>query len=524
MQTFACQAQVGADRKAVLANMCGDAGQMATAAQQFMAIAGQDNSDDVAWSHQILDAVLSRTLACSDTLINLQTGSAVVDAATLKPAVAVAESRSPVLSLKNRPLFEVAAALLTMLTKSPAAEQQKALKQLEHRPEAIPAALIDKAIQAAPDASARERLTGLRQAAALKSPDISERISAIQFIAQSPGTRALTVLDALRHDADYGKSSDFRKAVDGANADVSFWLSTGNILNSLYNGFSFASILFLAAIGLAIIFGLMGVINLAHGEFIMVGAYVTFLVQEAFRHVAPAWIDLYLIVAIPVVFGVTAVMGALVEQLLIRHFYTRPLMSLLATWAVSLLMVNLVRVIFGTQNLQFEVPAYLQGGIHVIGDFIITWNRLFAIGFATSVLLAVRFLLQKTSLGLNIRAVMLNRNMAGCIGIPTRKIDRMAFGLGAGLAGLAGLALSPIYNVNPQMGTQFIIDSFMVVVLGGVGTLMGTMAAAIGVGQINVLIEPIYGAVAAKVIVLVMIIIFLQWRPEGLFKITGRRK
>jgi urea transport system permease protein len=199
-------------------------------------------------------------------------------------------------------------------------------------------------------------------------------------------------------------------------------------------------------------------------------------------------------------------------------------MSLLATWAVSLFLMNLVRVIFGTQTLQFDTPFYITGGVPLVGDFIFTWNRMFAIAFAAATLTITWVLVRATPLGLNIRAVTQNRDMAGSIGIPTRRVDMLAFGLGSGLAGLAGLALSPIYSINPQMGQNFIIDSFMVVVLGGVGTIVGTVVAAFGIGQINVLIEPLWGPVAAKVIVLTMIIFFLQWRPEGLFAVKGRRK
>jgi len=221
---------------------------------------------------------------------------------------------------------------------------------------------------------------------------------------------------------------------------------------------------------------------------------------------------------------VTAAIGIILETVLLRHLYRRPLMSLLATWAVSLFLINLVRVTFGTQNLQFVTPFYITGGVPVIGDFIFTWNRMFAIAFAIVTLGLTWALMRLTPLGLNIRAVTQNRTMAGCIGIAVRRVDMLAFGLGSGLAGLAGLALAPIYSVNPQMGQNFIIDSFMVVVLGGVGTIGGTIVAALGIGQINVLIEPVWGAVAAKVIVLLMIIGFLQWRPEGLFAVKGRRK
>ena len=257
---------------------------------------------------------------------------------------------------------------------------------------------------------------------------------------------------------------------------------------------------------------------------IMIGAYATWLVQQGLRHFAPRLLDYYLLLAIPVAFLVTALIGMAIEALLLRHLYRRPLMSLLATWAVSLFLTNLVRVIFGTQNLDFVTPYYVTGGVSVIGDFFLTWNRLFAIVFAAVTLALTWGVVRLTPLGLNIRAVTQNRTMAACVGVPVRRVDLLAFGLGSGLAGLAGLALAPIYSVNPQMGQGFIIDSFMVVVLGGVGTIIGTVVASLGIGQINVMIEPIWGAVAAKVIVLLMIIGFLQWRPEGLFTVQGRRK
>ena len=331
-------------------------------------------------------------------------------------------------------------------------------------------------------------------------------------------------MEGLTHDAAYRADPAFKAAVDAALTRIRRGIALGDVLASLYSGISLASILFMAAIGLAVIFGLMGVINLAQGEMIMIGAYVTWLVQQGLRHYAPALLDAYLILAIPVAFLVTATIGMALEAALLRHLYRRPLLSLLATWAVSLFLTNLVRVTFGTQNLDFVTPSYVSGGVPVIGDFILTWNRFFAIAFAAVTLALTFAVLRLTPLGLSIRAVTQNRTMAACLGIPVRRVDMLAFGLGSGLAGLAGLALAPIYSVNPQMGQGFIIDSFMVVVLGGVGTIAGTVIASLGIGQINVLIEPIWGAVVAKVLVLLMIIAFLQWRPEGLVAVRGKRK
>jgi urea transport system permease protein len=295
------------------------------------------------------------------------------------------------------------------------------------------------------------------------------------------------------------------------------------VLATLYSGLSYASVLLLAALGLAIIFGLMGVINLAQGEFIMIGAYAAWFVQNAIRAAAPGLLDWYLIVALPVSFVAAALVGLVMEALVLRRLYDRPLMTLLATWAVSLLLINLVRVTIGTQNLEFHQPFYVTGGVPVMGDFIITWNRLFAIVIAVAAFLGVVALLRYTTFGMNVRAVAQNRAMAGAAGIDTRRTDRMAIALGSGLAGLAGVALAPLYNVNPNMGAGFIVDSFMVVVLGGVGSLAGAVAASFGIGQINVIMEPLYGAVAAKVVVLLLVIAFIQRRPEGLFAPKGRR-
>ncbi|MDA0892854.1 MAG: urea ABC transporter permease subunit UrtB, partial [Proteobacteria bacterium] len=300
-------------------------------------------------------------------------------------------------------------------------------------------------------------------------------------------------------------------------------LQIGQFLSVLYSGLSYSSILFLAAIGLAIVFGLMGVINLAQGEFIMIGAYITFVIQELLASFAYGLVPFYLLISIPFVFVLTGGIGAAIEYSVIRHLYTRPLMTLLATWGVSIFLVNAVRVLFGTQNLEFYVPDYLVGGVTLFGDFLVTWNRLATIGFAVLVLLLTWILVNKTRFGVNVRAVTENRNMAGAIGIDTRKVDVLSFALGSGLAGLAGLALSTIYNVNPTMGTNFIVDAFMVVVLGGVGSIWGTLLAALLVGIVNVAIEPVYGAVAAKVIVMTLIIVVIQFRPEGLFSLKVRK-
>ncbi|RXF75161.1 urea ABC transporter permease subunit UrtB [Hansschlegelia zhihuaiae] len=519
----ACSPAAALDRASVAARACGGASGMTDAANAMVASLPDASVEDARWVATFSNAAIERTLRCGAGAPTIAAPEGARDAASLRPG-APADGSPPLLSLKNRPLFETVRAAATLLAGPTAAERAGALTALERRAGSLPPELFERAAEAETDPALKERVLGVGQAALLNSPDMAKRLAAIQRIAATPDRRALTQIAALKGDPAYGEDPAFRAAVDAAVGSIERWLAVSNALNVFYNGLSFASILFMASAGLAIIFGLMGVINLAQGEFIMIGAYVAYAVQEAMRAAAPGLLDWYLIAAIPVVFLVTAGVGIAVEATIVRRLYTRPLMTLLATWAVSLLIVNLVRVAIGTQNLQFVTPSYISGGRLVTGDFIVTWNRLFAIVFAAVTLALTWFVLKKTPLGLNIRAVTQNRAMAGCVGIATRRVDMMAFGFGSGLAGLAGLALCPIYSVNPQMGSNFIVDSFMVVVLGGVGTLAGTVIAALGVGQINVLIEPLYGAVAAKVIVLLMIIAFLQWRPEGLYAVKGRRK
>ena len=485
------------DRPALLAAACGDGA--AEAARLLVTGAADASSEDLGWGRDFITATLARTIDCDG-------------------------QRGPVVSLRNRGGLEVAGSLLTLLAAREPEARSAALRSLARRPEQVPGPVLDRVMAAERDPAVKAALEEFAQLADLRSSDVARRSRAVAHLADTPSTRTLTQIEALRTDPTYAANPVFRQAVEDAHARVDRWLLLGRVLATVYNGLSFASILFMSAVGLAIIFGLMGVINLAQGEFIMLGAYGTFIVQQVLHNVAPGLVEYYLPLAVVPVFLVTAGIGIALEAGLVRYLYRRPLMSLLATWAVSLFLVNLVRVVFGPQNLQFDAPFYVQGGIAVLGDFIITWNRLFAIGFAGVTLGGTWLLLRRTGFGLDLRAVTQNRDMAACLGIATRRVDMLAFGLGSGLAGLAGLALSPLYNVNPQMGTTFIIDSFMVVVLGGVAALEGTVLAALGIGQLNVLVEPLYGAVAAKVIVLLLTIGFLQWRPEGLFALQGRRR
>jgi urea transport system permease protein len=299
-------------------------------------------------------------------------------------------------------------------------------------------------------------------------------------------------------------------------------LRWGERLGTLFTGVSLGSILLLIALGLAITYGLMGVINMAHGELMMIGAYATYVVQNVMRAWFPQAFDYYLLLAIPFAFLVAALVGAALERLVLRHLYGRPLETLLATWGISLVLMQGVRTLFGAQNVAVENPSWMSGGLAVLANLTLPWNRLVIIGFALAVLLAMAAMIARTRLGLFVRGVTQNRAMASALGVHTARVDTYAFALGSGIAGLAGCALSQIGNVGPDLGQNYIVDAFMVVVLGGVGQLAGTVYAALGLGLVNKLLEGWAGAVLAKIAVLIFIIAFIQKRPQGLFAMKGR--
>lgn len=511
-----------ADRSTLVAALCAPAIADQTAALGAIAEAGAlGGPDEALWGQTVVTAVEDRSLRCTPTTTYIGEGAAALDAATLSPAPAPADAKGLPVNNRVRGTAASAAAILTLFTATddPAA-RAAAAAALERRREALSLPILDAALALETDATVTASLQALRARLLLDDPSPENRADAIAAIADDATLRNRTFIeDAIAAETDPQVIAAGKAAI----AAIDRQLAMGQALATLYSGLSYASVLLLAALGLAIIFGLMGVINLAQGEFIMIGAYAAWFVQNAIRAVAPGLLDWYLILALPLSFIVAALVGLVMEALVLRRLYDRPLMTLLATWAVSLLLINLVRVTIGTQNLEFHQPFYVTGGIPVLGDFIVTWNRLFAIAIAVAAFVGVVAVIRYTTFGMNIRAVAQNRAMAGAAGIDTRRTDRMAIALGSGLAGLAGVALTPLYNVNPNMGTGFIVDSFMVVVLGGVGSLAGAVAASFGIGQINVIIEPLYGAVAAKVAVLLLVIAFIQRRPEGLFAPKGRR-
>ncbi|EZP64010.1 MULTISPECIES: urea ABC transporter permease subunit UrtB [unclassified Pseudomonas] len=355
----------------------------------------------------------------------------------------------------------------------------------------------------------------------LVDTDPAVRLAAVRLLGSTGDPLARTRLEALLAP---GVETDaaVHTAAETSLAQVKRKLMFGEILGQAFSGMSLGSILLLAALGLAITFGLLGVINMAHGEMLMLGAYSTYVVQLLMLRYVPAAIEFYPLIALPVAFFVTAAIGMALERTVIRHLYGRPLETLLATWGISLMLIQAVRLVFGAQNVEVANPEWLSGGIQVLPNLVLPYNRIVIIAFALFVVVLTWLLLNKTRLGLNVRAVTQNRNMAACCGVPTGRVDMLAFGLGSGIAGLGGVALSQIGNVGPDLGQSYIIDSFLVVVLGGVGQLAGSVTAAFGLGIANKILEPQIGAVLGKILILALIILFIQKRPQGLFALKGR--
>lgn len=311
-------------------------------------------------------------------------------------------------------------------------------------------------------------------------------------------------------------------AVSKAIERIELWSTWAGAFETLFRGLSLSSILLIMSLGLAIVFGLMGVINMAHGELMMVGAYATFMTQELFKAYLPSsMFDAYFLASLPVAFLVAGACGLFLEATVIRFLYGRPLETMLATWGVSLVLIQLARVLFGDLT-AVTAPAWLSGGVQVLVGVYLPYNRLFIIVLSILCVVGIYLALFRSSLGLRVRAVTQNRNMSACLGIPTRTVDAYTFAFGSGLAGLAGCALTLVGNVEPGLGQNYIVDSFMVVVTGGVGKLAGTIVAALGIGSLNKFLEPSFGAVYGKVLILGLVILFLQRRPSGLFAIKGR--
>jgi urea transport system permease protein len=397
------------------------------------------------------------------------------------------------------------------------------------------------------DSSVRKTIAESIAMLQLGDTNVSTQISGAQKLGDLQSIGSLDMVKKLA--TSNGASADVKRAASFAANKIENHITVVNFFGTIFRGMSLGSILLIVALGLAITFGLMGIINMAHGEMIAVGAYTSYVVQNIFGtgfafsinlpfhlfgkqlgfslHLpgmnATGWFyESYFLFALPLSFLMAAFTGWIVERTVIRFLYRRPLESLLATWGVSLVMQQLFRMVFGANNVQVSSPTWLQGHFS-INDVMLGYNRVFVIAFAVLIVVGTWLLLTKTPLGLMIRAVMQNRNMAACMGVRTERVNMMTFAFGSGLAGLAGAFLSQIGNVGPSLGQSYIVDSFMTVVVGGVGSIVGTVYSAIGIGTSDQVLQQVTGSpVTGKIVVLVCIILFLQWKPGGLFTIRSR--
>jgi urea transport system permease protein len=418
-----------------------------------------------------------------------------------------------------RSAYDAAQAALKLTSKDDAVRAEAAAALFKD-PDESRVPMVEKALAAEANPKIKAQLMLVRDAGMLTSTDKAKRLAAAKGLGAntSPETKLL-LNQRLADETD----PEVKAAIIASVANIDATLVWGERINAVFSGISLGSVLLLAALGLAITYGLMGVINMAHGELMMIGAYATYVIQGLFRHYLPESVfGWYLVAAIPVAFLASALVGAILERGVIRFLYGRPLETLLATWGISLMLQQLVRSIFGAQNVGVENPAWMSGGFTMLSNVQLPWNRICIIIFAGLVLLGMGWLIGRTRLGLFVRGVTQNRPIASCMGVNTARIDTYAFALGSGIAGLAGCALSQIGNVGPDLGQNYIVDSFMVVVMGGVGQLAGTVYAAMGLGILNKFIEGWAGAVLAKIAVLVFIIIFIQKRPQGIFAMKGR--
>jgi len=449
----------------------------------------------------------------------------VKDAVTLAPIEpAPEEYESASINNRVRGALESAFSAFRLYSASRDERLEAARQLADSAPPSI-ATILGKVLPGESDPEIRDLLAQVKAGIDLRSEDPKERLAAVKALGESSSQRTKILLFPLLEKDAAGAflepDANVREEAEFAIGMIDRRLALSDYAGRLFSGISLGSILLLAALGLAITYGLLGVINMAHGEMIMIGAYATFVTQQFMRSHAPAWIEFYPVVALPVAFLAAALVGMALERSVIRWLYGRPLETLLATWGISLFLIQLVRQLFGAQNVEVANPSWMSGGIEFT-NLTLPYNRIIIIFFAFAVLAAVWLVLSRTRLGLFVRGVTQNRTMAACVGVHTARVDLLAFGLGSGIAGLAGCALAQIGNVGPDLGQSYIIDSFMVVVLGGVGQLAGTVYAALGLGVAMKFMEPYIGAVPTKILILVLIIAFIQKRPQGLFALKGR--
>jgi len=469
---------------------------------------------------RLIDALLADSVKIAGDKVLIANDGKAIDAISGTETPLPEAAEDVVNNNRVRNELESAKASLGLFSDS-ITKRNNAITQLKDSADESKLPLIDRALAQETDASLKAKLEQLRAAMLIASTDKQKRLDAVAALANS-GQPSVRSLLQERLNAGGEQDPEVRAALTSAVKHIEGKLVWGERLGVIFTGLSLGSILFLVALGLAITYGLMGVINMAHGELLMIGAYATYLVQNVFRQYLPNAFDYYIVAAIPVSFLAAALVGAVLERTVIRWLYGRPLETLLATWGISLMLIQLVRTFFGAQNVPVENPSWLSGGVQVMANLTLPYNRIAIIFFAFFVLAGVSLLISKTRLGLFVRGVTQNRSMAACMGVNTAKIDTYAFALGAGIAGLAGCALSQVGNVGPDLGQGYIVDSFMVVVLGGVGQLAGTVYAGLGLGVLNKFLEGWTGAVLAKIIVLVFIVVFIQRRPQGIFALKGR--
>lgn len=406
------------------------------------------------------------------------------------------------------------------LNSDDASQRLAAVDILENNLDELDVATVKQLYLNEKSEAVKARLAQLKARLDFNSSDEFTKIEAVKVLADSNRPDVLALINQSLEQPQNNPA--LKAALLEAQNKIKTRIQISEWSGHVFSGLSTASILLLAALGLAITYGLLGVINMAHGELIMIGAYTTYVIQSFFKTHFAGLVDWYLLAAIPAAFLVSALIGMLIERTVIRPLYGRQLETLLATFGVSLILMQSVRMIFGAQNVEVSNVAWLSGGIALTPSLMLPYNRIAIIGFTVAVLLLLVFLLNKTRFGLFVRAVTQNRQMARAVGIRSARIDMLAFGLGSGLAGLAGCALAQVGNVGPDLGQNYIIDAFLVVVVGGVGQVWGAVLAALGLGISGTVLEIGLGAVLAKIILLVLVILFIQKRPQGLFAIKGR--
>ena len=505
--------------------------QAALDAAQVRQLAAEDSTEKVAAIRQltqtadpdalrVLKAMADDSLFLAGDKTVIIEGEHAFDAASGDPIKLPAAPET--VTVNNRIRGELAGAMAALkLFDAERSVRLASAQKLQSKVSPDMAPLLARALEKESDGEIKALLILAHAQASLGHADPAVRLAAVKTLAETTSPAIKSVLLPLTEKASEADDKVRYEAIATIKA-IDSRLAIAENIGRAFSGLSLGSILLLGALGLAITYGVMGIINMAHGELLMVGAYATYGMQTLFRAYFPDAIDWYLPAAIPVAFFAAALVGVIMERTVIRWLYGRTLETLLATWGLSLVLIQSARVLFGAQNVEVSNPSWMSGGIELMPNLILPWNRIIIVGFAMFVLTLVWLLMNKTRLGMFVRAVTQNRAMAGCVGVPTARIDTMAFALGAGIAGLGGVALSQISNVGPDMGQGYIVDSFMVVVVGGVGQLAGAVWAALGLGIFSKLLEGWAGAVIAKISILVCIIIFIQKRPQGIFALKGR--